>query len=560
LRELQASLDPELNPKKFEKVLISNTPADKKLISRRYLFFYTSFDTARYSGQFSGKKGYCKLYYQLTGIKMPSFEELINNFAPVKPLESYKSCILVIDDDASIQRGLTRYFSNTYQVEVAASGQDGIDILLKTAVHCIILDIKMKKMNGFDTFSKLKAHKPDIPIIFYSAFQNEHDLKTILNQYNPEGYFAKGDDIEKLKSAVDKSIHKFLNIIDQKTDFNDLEHKLIEEQNYNRILQNRLSSNYKFDILIGSSPKMIEFKHLCEKAISCDITVLIQGETGTGKELIANVIHENSNRSDHPFFIQNCAAIPENLFESELFGHKKGAFSGAVTDKKGIFELAHQGTVFLDEIGEIPLSMQAKLLRLLQQGEVRPIGSHKTKYVDVRIISATNTDPVKSIKNGRFRKDLYYRLNVFHLSPPPLREIKDDIPLMVNFFIKKYQKKHQSNAKKINSQALKILCGHRFPGNVRELENEIERAVVMVGPDATVIEPRHLSENLLNKSQYQPKIKEENLTLKQRVAFFEQDLIKKAMAKHHGNKTHAAKELGISRVGLNNKIQRYEMA
>ena len=490
---------------------------------------------------------------------MPRFEDLINDFTPVQSAGISKSCILVIDDDASIQRGLTTYFSNTYQVEVAGNGQEGIDTLLKTSVHCIILDVKMKRMNGFDTFPKLKEINPELPIIFYSAFQNEHDLKSILNRYNPEGYFAKGDDIEKLRSAIDKSIHKFLNILNQKTDFNNIQNKLVEEKKNNRILHKRLLSNYKFDILIGSSPRMIEFKQLCEKAVNSDITVLIQGETGTGKELIANVIHENSRRSDHPFFIQNCAAIPENLFESELFGHKKGSFSGAITDKKGIFELADKGTVFLDEIGELPLAMQTKLLRLLQQGEVRPLGSNTTKYVDVRIVSATNRDLVKDIKEGRFRKDLYYRLNVFNLTPPPLREIKDDIPLMVKFFIKKYQKKHGARAKKISGQALDILCSHSFPGNVRELENEIERAVVMLGSESDTIKPCHFSENILTKSQSKKNIKYKKKTLKEMVALFEQDLIKKAMKKHKGNKTHAADELGISRVGLNNKIQRYEM-
>lgn len=490
---------------------------------------------------------------------MTGFEELINNFDPVKSTESNKSCILVIDDDISIQRGLTSYFSNTYHVEIANNGQQGIDTLLKLPVHCIILDVKMKGMNGFDTFPKLKQQNPDLPIIFYSAFQNEHDLKTILNRYNPEGYFAKGDDIEKLKATIDKSIHKFLAILNQKTNLSTIQKNLLKEKKNNQALHKRLLSNYKFDVLIGSSQKMLEFKHLCEKAVHSDIIVLIQGETGTGKELIANIIHENSTRSDHPFFVQNCAAIPENLFESELFGHKKGSFSGAVSDKKGIFELAHNGTVFLDEIGEMPLPMQAKLLRLLQQGEFRPVGSNTTKHVDVRIISATNTDLVKNIKKGRFRKDLYYRLNVFNLSPPPLREIKDDIPLMVKFFMKRYQKKHQGTAKKISWEALKILSAHDFPGNVRELENEIERAVVMVGSDTATIEPHHFSENLLKESKLKTNLTDEKKTLKERVEFFEQELIKKAMIKHNGNKTHAAKELGISRVGLNNKIQRYEI-
>ena len=491
---------------------------------------------------------------------MPSFEDMLNGFDSRESSDSKKSSILVIDDDKSIQRGLKRYFSNTYDVITADSGTEGIGLLSRVPVHCILLDIKMKGMNGFDAYPKLKEKAPEIPIIFYSGFQNEHDLKAILNQYKPEGYFTKGEDIVNLKSTIEKSVRKFLDIIDHKTAVKNLKNELDQEKKNKRLLHKRLLSQYKFDTLIGSSPEMMEFKHLCEKAINSDITVLIQGETGTGKELVANVIHENSSRAGKNFFIQNCAAIPDNLFESELFGHKKGSFSGAISEKKGIFELADKGTVFLDEIGDLPLTMQAKLLRLLQEGEVRPVGSNTTKYVDIRIISATNRNLENDVKQGRFREDLYYRLNVFKLSPPPLRKIRADIPLLVKFFINKYQKKHSSSANAISSEALKILMDYSFPGNVRELENEIERAVVMVGNDGTCIEPRHLSETILAFDRSIPKNDHGKKTLKELVELFEQNLIKRAMQKHNGNKTHTAKELGISRVGLNNKIQRYEIA
>ena len=467
--------------------------------------------------------------------------------------------ILVIDDDRSIQRGLKTYFSSEYNVIAVDTALEGMNTLNTAFIHCIILDIKMKEMNGFRAFPKLKEIKPDIPVIFYSAFQNDHDLKTIINRYSPEGYFSKGDDIEGLKSAIDKSVKNYSSIADRSEKILDLEKKLDRERKSKFHLQQRLKSNYKFDTVIGFSPAMSRFKELCEKAVNSDITVLIEGETGTGKELAANIIHENSSRCKNGFFIQNCAAIPESLFESEFFGHIKGSFSGAVSDKKGIFELADKGTVFLDEIGEIPLQMQAKLLRLLQQGEIRPVGGDKTKYIDVRIISATNKNLAEEIKQGNFREDLYYRLNVFKLSPPTLREIKDDIPVLVNHFINKYKAKYNSSAVKISDTALASLMNYSFPGNVRELENEIERALVMVGTEGDTIDVKHLSENIFNLDEREKTVNSDKRSMKELVENFEQDLIRKAVIKHRGNKTRAAKELGISRVGLNNKIQRYEI-
>ncbi len=490
---------------------------------------------------------------------MNHFNELLKNYTPQEILDSYKSSILIIDDDYSIQRGLKTYFSKDYDILVADSALQGLDILTNHSAHCIILDIKMKDMDGFEAYPKLKEKRPDIPIIFYSAFQNEHDLKTILNTFKPEGYFAKGDNIEGLKDTVNKSIERFLSKTNQIEKMQSLQHKLEDEKKKKAYLKQRIQSNYKFESLIGISLPMIKFKKLCEKAVNSDITVLIQGDTGTGKELVANIIHENSSRSGNNFIIQNCATIPENLFESELFGHIKGSFSGAINDRKGVFEHANKGTVFLDEIGELPIAMQVKLLRLIQHGEVRPVGSNKTKYVDVRIVSATNRDLAHEVKKGRFREDLYYRLNVFKLSTPALREIMDDIPTLIQHFINKYKDKHKSSAKKISQRALKVLLNYTFPGNVRELENEIERALIMVGMEGDKIELHHLSDNILTSGQFIKKIGADNKTMKVLVESLEQDLITKAMDKHNGNKTHAAKTLGISRVGLNKKIKRYEL-
>ncbi len=302
---------------------------------------------------------------------------------------------------------------------------------------------------------------------------------------------------------------------------------------------------------------MAGLKKMCRKAMHSDITVLVHGETGTGKELVANIIHANSRRADKDLFIQNCAAIPDHLFESEFFGHKKGSFTGAISNKKGLFEMADKGSVFLDEIGDLSFPMQAKLLRLLQEGEIKPVGSNSKKYVDVRLISATNKSLLNEVKAGRFREDLYYRLSVFAISPPPLRDVKEDIPLLARFLLRKYNKKYNTSVNSISDDALFKLMNYPFPGNVRELENEIERAMVMVGSSGNVIELCHFSEHITTHDQDGKEYHGSGKTLKEQVSMFEKKIIEEALEQHRGNKTLTSKALGISRVGLNNKIKRY---
>jgi len=324
----------------------------------------------------------------------------------------------------------------------------------------------------------------------------------------------------------------------------------------NILLRREIEKRFSFDEIIGNSKVMVDLFKLCEKVIDLDITVLIEGETGTGKELIARCIHYNSPRNNRAFVSQNCGGIPETLLTSELFGHKKGSFTGAVADKKGLFEIADGGTIFLDEVGEMSPAMQTSLLRVLQNGEIRPLGADYHKTVDTRVISATNRNLEEEVAKGKFREDLLYRLNVFTIKLPPLRERTGDIRLLANHFAKKYSQKIDRPTKGLSPEALHCLETYPFPGNVRELENEIERAVALA-QDVSLIEVSHLSEKIEKKSlTVSPEVKMKG-TLKEMVIALEKSVLTQALKKHGGNRTRVAGELGLSRYGLMKKLQRY---
>jgi len=327
-----------------------------------------------------------------------------------------------------------------------------------------------------------------------------------------------------------------------------------EEENI--LLRREIEKRFSFDEIIGNSKVMVDLFKLCEKVIDLDITVLIEGETGTGKELIARCVHYNSPRSTGAFVSQNCGGIPETLLTSELFGHKKGSFTGAVADKKGLFEIAHGGTIFLDEVGEMSPAMQTSLLRVLQDGEIRPLGADYHKTVDTRVISATNKNLEEEVAKGKFREDLLYRLNVFTIKVPPLRERTGDIRLLANHFAKKYSLKIDRATKGLSPEALHCLETYLFPGNVRELENEIERAVALA-QNVSLIEVSHLSEKIIKKSAAVGSEVEMKGTLKEMVVALEKAVLTQALEKHGGNRTRVAGELGLSRYGLMKKLQRY---
>ncbi len=314
---------------------------------------------------------------------------------------------------------------------------------------------------------------------------------------------------------------------------------------------------HRFQSIRGNSTEMMEIFRLCDKAINSDITVLVRGETGTGKELIARCLHYNGPRKNNRFVTQNCGGLPESLLASELFGYKRGAFTGAVMDKKGLFEVAHGGTIFLDEVGEMPAAMQVSLLRVLQEGEIRPLGGTEARKVDVRVISATSRDLEKDVTNGLFREDLFYRLNVFPVTLPALRKREGDIPILANHFIHKFNQIMGRKVLGLSDEALSCLSLYPFPGNVRELENEIERAMVLVD-DNSLIQRWHLSERICGKgaAESEPTLTKET-DLKTLLDRLEKGILMRVMEELKGNKTKVARKLGLSRFGLIKKLRRH---
>ena len=335
--------------------------------------------------------------------------------------------------------------------------------------------------------------------------------------------------------------------------------KLAEEQlkRENIYLKGKEKSRFEVANIIGQSPAMkAVFKQL-KMVVGTNVTVYIEGETGTGKELIAHAVHYQSTRREKLFVTQNCAAMPENLLESELFGHKRGSFTGAEQDKKGLLEIADGGTVFLDEVGDMPMAMQVKLLRFLQEGELRPVGANKSKQVDVRVLSATNRDLEKEVEAGRFREDLYYRLKVFPIIMPPLRERREDIPLLAGHFLASFCKEINKPIAGFSQQTMDLLIAHAWPGNIRELENEVQRLVIQSDPEAFIL-PELLSPAIRKAETILAKVAPKRGTLKQMVEEVENWIIQQALGEHGGNKSQAAKELGITREGLHKKLAKYK--
>ena len=356
--------------------------------------------------------------------------------------------------------------------------------------------------------------------------------------------------LEKAYRELQRIAYKELQLIRAKN------YLIKQTQDEVALLQRQVERRHRFDEIIGNSEPMLEVFRLCEKVMDSNITVLIEGETGTGKELIARTIHHNSPRRLKPFVATNCGGIPDTLLESELFGHKKGAFTGAFSDRKGLFEIANGGTVFLDEIGEMSPAMQTSLLRTLQEREIKPLGADVSKKVDVRVISATHRNLETDTSEQNFRQDLLYRLNVFTVKLPPLRERIEDIPILADHFINKFNKTTKKSVQGLSREALQCLTAYQYPGNVRELENEIERAVLMA-KDGEPIQILDLSEKIRKQFQQAKPGPKLHGTLKEMVETLERSVVSQTLQKHQGNRTRAAKELGLSRYGLTKKIQRY---
>ena len=444
--------------------------------------------------------------------------------------------ILIIDDEESQLKSLKSFLTRRgYSVYTAVSGPAGYEIARNTTLDLIFTDFRMPEWNGFAVVKKMKELNPELDIVVMTAYGNIEDAVEIMKA-GAYDYLTKPVDLDELESLIRRVSEK---------------RTLIQE---NRILKQQLSAKFKFDTIISQSGEMEEVMNTAARVAASRANVLIRGESGTGKELIARAIHYASARKDNPFTVVNMAAITETLIESELFGHEKGAFTGANQARTGRFEQSDGGSLFIDEVGDIPLSIQIKLLRVIQFGQFERLGATNTKTVDVRIIAATHRNLEEMIKSGAFREDLYYRLNVISIRIPPLRERRIDIPPLVNHFLNKYTLENQKDIKGISQEALDKLIKYDFPGNIRELENLIEHAVVMCRGD-------YLAQNdfppelkvYSEKSVFDPTSLDDGY--EQKLKLFESEMIQAALEKQGGNQSAAARLLGISERHLRSRLQ-----
>jgi two-component system NtrC family response regulator len=443
-----------------------------------------------------------------------------------------KHKILIIDDDTSLRRVLEYNLQEEgYEVAAASSGEEGLYWFGQSKPDLVISDMKMSGMDGLMVLKSIKERSPETLVIIITAFGTV-DVAVEAMKAGAYDYITKPFNRDELRLTVKKALA-----------FNGL----AEE---NRRLRSELSDKADFRTIVGSSREMEKVFEIIRKVADTEAAVLITGESGTGKELVARSLHANSSRKEGPFVAINCAAIPRDLLESELFGHVKGAFTGAIKDKTGKFQQADGGTLFLDEVGELPLDLQPKLLRALQEKEVDPVGGGKLQKVDVRIVSATNLDTDKAIANGTFREDLYYRLGVIPVHLPPLRERRKDIPLLIRYFCGKRGEEKVS----FQTEAMETLVMYQWPGNVRELENTVERLLIMRNGDEITIDdlPEKFQENRTGGHAV-VRLPEDGYSLEQ----LEREVVVQALERNHWNQTAAARFLRIPRHTLIYRLEKY---
>lgn len=450
--------------------------------------------------------------------------------------------VLVVDDDQTLRAALFRVFSRKgLQVLTTSTAKEAEQVIsTESKIDLVLLDIRLPDGSGMELLKLVKKKYMDTPVIVLTGFGSV-DIAVEATKLGAYHFMTKPFNIEELSLLVDKA----------------LSHTRLMSENVQ--LKNQLHSKYRFDNIIGQSESIQRVLSLVEKVADSSSTILVTGESGTGKELIAKAIHYNSPRSNNSFVPINCGAIPGELLESELFGHVKGAFTGAISNRIGRFELANQGSIFLDEIGDLSTHLQVKLLRVLQERRFEPVGSAKTMETDVRIIAATNINLADAVKEGRFREDLFYRLNVIPIVIPPLRERRADIPLLVQHFVQHYNQKRAAQIEGITEEAMEILSNYAWPGNIRELENLVERVSILKSGGVIGIEdlPEHFSHNTgLRHAALPTNIPDDGIDFNGAVDAYENQLIMNALNKTGWNRNQAAMLLRLNRTTLVEKIKK----
>ncbi len=456
-----------------------------------------------------------------------------------------KNSILVVDDEQSLRELLTIMLEKDgYKVTCSESGEKAIEEIHKNEFDLVITDFKMRQANGINVLEVVKKEQPKTPVVMMTAYASAETAVEAMKK-GAYDYISKPFNVEELQLIVK-------NAVEMK--------KLSDE---NRHLKSALNDKYQYSNIIGKSPAMQKVFALIEKIANSNATVLIHGESGTGKELVAKAIHFNGVRRNYPFVSINSGAIPENLLESELFGHEKGAFTSADSTKVGLMEVANKGTFFLDEIGATPLNLQVKLLRVLQEREFTRVGGTKSTKVDLRFIAASNLNLAQAVQDKLFREDLYYRLNVIPIPLPPLRDRREDIPQLVNHFIEKYNKNRPANnkIKGINQEAINVLEKYYWPGNVRELENAIERAVVLEMDE--YIHLHSLPEDILGGAKINrevlPQVGKDPIDLEKTLDQIEKDMLRGALNQSNGIINRAAQMLNLSFRSMRYRIQKHQL-
>ena len=449
-----------------------------------------------------------------------------------------KKKVLVVDDEESMRHMLSLILKREgYDILTAGGGKEALGLAETHLFDFVLLDVVMPEMDGLEVLKTMKGRKVEATVIMMSAYGNL-DTAVEAMKSGAYDYISKPFKPDEILLALRKAE----------------ERENLRKENVR--LRQEVHRDFSFGNIIGKSAQMLKLFETIKKISDYKASVLISGESGTGKEMVARSLHYNSSRASGPFVAVNCGAIPETLLESELFGHERGAYTDAKKEKRGSFEMAHQGTLFLDEIGETPPSAQVKLLRALQEGEVKRLGSEQPLFVDVRIVAASIKDLARAVAEGKFREDLFYRLNVLPLHLPPLRERKEDIPLLVDHFLKKYNDQHRLDIRGVTENALARLLEYPWPGNVRELENTMERAMILTQGER--IESDSLpSEILGERAPWKKEIWGEELSIKKASRIMEEVLIRRALKKTKGNRSQAARLLEISHPALLSKIKEY---